>query len=39
MNYKSPLKLLGTIIAIGSIATGCSYNASKYGASVEMWIR
>ena len=35
MKHKSPLKLLGTLIVIGSISTGCSYNASKYGASIE----
>lgn len=35
MDIKSNIKLLGIITLIGILSTGCSYNVSKYGASVE----
>lgn len=35
MKINSTIKLLGLVIFIGIFSTGCSYNVSKYGASIE----
>jgi len=35
MKITSSIKLIGLTAIIGILSTGCSYNVSKYGASVE----